>query len=44
VDLLLQHRSFRIAYDFLVLRSQSINPELKKVANFWTEAQRNNDI
>jgi len=28
-----------MAYDFLVLRSQSINPELKSVADFWTKAQ-----
>ncbi len=41
---LLEHRGFRIAYDFLVLRSKSINPELKEVAKFWTEAQHNNDI
>lgn len=39
VQSLLEHRGFRIAYDFLVLRSQSINPELKKVADFWTKAQ-----
>ncbi len=38
-DILLD-RSFRMAYDFLLLRSQSINPELKTVADFWTKAQR----
>jgi poly(A) polymerase len=38
-DILLD-RSFRMAYDFLLLRSQSINPELKSVADFWTEAQK----
>jgi poly(A) polymerase len=38
-DILLD-RSFRMAYDFLLLRSQSINPELKSVADFWTKAQR----
>ncbi|WXT99870.1 MAG: Poly(A) polymerase I [Catillopecten margaritatus gill symbiont] len=40
VQLLLENRGFRIAYDFLVLRSQSINPELKRVADFWTKAQQ----
>lgn len=40
VQSLLEHRGFRIAYDFLVLRSQSINPELKKVADFWTKVQK----
>ncbi|SFV86985.1 Poly(A) polymerase [hydrothermal vent metagenome] len=39
VQLLLDNRGFRIAYDFLVLRSKSINPELKQAADFWTEAQ-----
>jgi poly(A) polymerase len=38
-DILLD-RSFRLAYEFLLLRSQSINPELKSVADFWTKAQR----
>jgi poly(A) polymerase len=38
-DILLD-RSFRMAYDFLLLRSQSINPELKSVADFWTKAQK----
>lgn len=36
---LLSNKGFRMAYDFLVLRSQSINPELKSVAEFWTKAQ-----
>ncbi|SFV81997.1 Poly(A) polymerase [hydrothermal vent metagenome] len=40
VDDLLQNPRFRMAYDFLLLRSQSINPELEDVAKFWTEAQQ----
>jgi len=40
IQFLLEHRGFRIAYDFLVLRSQSINPELKETADFWTKAQQ----
>jgi len=40
VDDLLQNPRFRMAYDFLMLRSQSINPELKDVAKFWTKAQQ----
>lgn len=40
VDDLLQNPRFRMAYDFLLLRSQSINPELKETAKFWTEAQQ----
>ncbi len=39
VDSLLNSPRFRMAYDFLLLRSQSINPELKSVADFWTKAQ-----
>ncbi len=35
----LKNPRFRMAYDFLVLRSQSINPELKKTADFWTKIQ-----
>jgi poly(A) polymerase len=31
---------FRIAYDFLVLRSQSINPELRDRAEYWTQIQQ----
>jgi poly(A) polymerase len=31
---------FRIAYDFLVLRSQSINPELRDRAEYWTQIQK----
>jgi len=37
---LLQNPRFRMAYDFLLLRSQSINPELKDVVKFWTKAQQ----
>ena len=40
VDDLLQNPRFRMAYDFLLLRSQSIDPELKDVAKFWTKAQQ----
>ena len=40
VDDLLANKGFRMAYDFLVLRSQSINPELKSVADFWPKAQK----
>ncbi len=37
---LLHNPRFRMAYDFLLLRSKSINPELKSAADFWTKAQR----
>ena len=37
---LLNHPRFRMAYDFLLLRSESINPELKKRAKFWTNLQK----
>jgi len=33
--------AFRMAYDFLVLRSESINPELKEKSEFWTVMQNN---
>ncbi len=36
---LIKHPRFRMAYDFLLLRSQSIDPELKPIAEFWTNAQ-----
>ncbi|CAC9493451.1 Poly(A) polymerase (EC [uncultured Gammaproteobacteria bacterium] len=39
VQFLLGNPRFRMGYDFLVLRSKSINPELKEVADFWTKAQ-----
>jgi poly(A) polymerase len=37
---LITHPRFRMAYDFLVLRSQSINPELKERAARWTQLQK----
>jgi len=37
---LLKNPRFRMAYDFLLLRSQSINPKLKDTADFWTKAQQ----
>jgi poly(A) polymerase len=40
VDELLKNPRFRMAYDFLLLRSQSINPELSKTATFWTKVQQ----
>ncbi len=40
VKALLSNPCFRIAYDFLLLRSMSINPELSEVAEFWTKAQQ----
>ncbi|WP_428087393.1 polynucleotide adenylyltransferase PcnB [Candidatus Thioglobus sp.] len=43
VEDILSSRGFRMAYDFLVLRAQSINPELKSVADFWTKAQVDNN-
>lgn len=39
---LLHNPQFRMAYDFLLLRSQSINPELIPVADFWTQIQTTN--
>ncbi len=39
VKALLTHPRFRMGYDFLLLRSQSIDPELEKVAAFWTNKQ-----
>ena len=40
IERLLNHPKFRMAYDFLLLRSQSINPELKSVERFWFEKQK----
>ncbi|KAA0446188.1 MAG: polynucleotide adenylyltransferase PcnB [Candidatus Thioglobus sp.] len=40
IEWLIENRDFRIAYDFLVLRAQSINPELEKVVDFWSKAQQ----
>ena len=37
---LINNPRFRMAYDFLVLRSQSIDPELKERAEFWTTLQK----
>ena len=37
---LIQHPRFRMAYDFLVLRSESINPELSDRAKYWTQLQQ----
>ena len=37
---LIRHPRFRIAYDFLVLRSESINPELLERAKYWTQLQQ----
>ena len=34
---LIRHPRFRMAYDFLVLRSESINPELSDRAKYWTQ-------
>ncbi len=34
------HPRFRMAYDFLVLRSESINPELAERAKYWTKLQQ----
>jgi len=37
---LISHPRFRMAYDFLVLRSESINPELTDRAKYWTKLQQ----
>ena len=37
---LIRHPRFRIAYDFLVLRSESINPELSERAKYWMQLQQ----
>ena len=37
---LIKHPRFRMAYDFLVLRSESINPELSERARYWTQLQQ----
>jgi len=37
---LIAHPRFRMAYDFLVLRSESINPELVERAKYWTKLQQ----
>ena len=37
---LIRHPRFRMAYDFLVLRSESVNPELAERAKYWTKLQQ----
>jgi poly(A) polymerase len=37
---LLEQARFRAGYDFLLLRSQSDEPELSELANWWTEFQQ----
>ena len=37
---LIEHPRFRMAYDFLVLRSESINRELEERAKFWTKLKQ----
>jgi poly(A) polymerase len=37
---ILNKRNFRMAYDFLLLRAQSTNPELEAAADFWTKIQQ----
>jgi len=37
---MIAHPRFRMAYDFLILRSESINPELKERADRWTQLQK----
>jgi len=37
---LILHPRFRMAYDFLVLRSESINPELAERSKYWTKLQQ----
>ncbi len=39
IDLIANPR-FRLAYDFLVIRSQSINPELSDRVEYWTQIQK----
>jgi len=36
---LLQHPRFRAAYDFLLLRADSIEPQLKELGEWWTQFQ-----
>ena len=36
---ILLDKRFRMAYDFLVLRSETINPNLKKTVDYWTKIQ-----
>ena len=39
VQKILENRRFRAAYDFLVLRSTSTDPNLQKIAAWWTKLQ-----
>ena len=36
---ILTNKRFRMAYDFLVLRSETINPNLKKTVDYWAKIQ-----
>jgi len=36
---ILSDKRFRMAYDFLVLRSETINPNLRKTVDYWTKIQ-----
>ena len=36
---ILSDKRFRMAYDFLVLRSETIDPNLKKTVDYWTKIQ-----
>ncbi|MGD8783278.1 MAG: hypothetical protein PVG75_02525, partial [Thioalkalispiraceae bacterium] len=40
---LLGHPRFRAAYDFLLLRCQSCEPELEPLCDWWTEFQEVSD-
>ena len=35
IQQILDSKDFRMAYDFLLMRSKSVNPELKPCAKFW---------
>ena len=37
---LINNARFRMAYDFFVLRSESIDQQLKNKAQFWTNIQK----
>jgi len=36
---ILSDKRFRMAYDFLTIRSETINPNLKKTVDYWTKIQ-----
>ena len=36
---ILSDKRFRMAYDFLVLRSETINPNLRQTVDYWTKIQ-----